>query len=480
MNAVPGSAVLRVAAPRRHLVMLVAVYLVLAGLGFVTVAFAGDLQRAAPLARLLIGFATAMLWAGWFARLAMVRSLFDETLLPGVRHSVWRALAVAALWTVALPALSLVGLGEAPLQAISLLVLAAAGGLLLATLQLPVFLAFAFVPLLFDTSMVGVLGGALDRIGLQAGIDAALPLTAVLALLLAAWRWHALQRVVLDEQVPNWRRPFVLMRPNAAFDLGAADRPARFSAADGTSASAFVVRTRVDDAGPHAPVRAVGACIGGAMGRLRPRDVLLFGAIVVAVLVLCVLPPDGNGALVLRSGVIAGGISVIACSGWTLARRLDLVRHRSDGALAELALLPGLGGPTASHDVMLRAVLERLVRPMLLLAVALAGVVVWRTPTLPDAALAIALWIGVVSANALVCAVPLAGRTVRTPLLLVAMLPALALAVVSVLRLLLPSLGSLQPESLVIAWGVLAAVHAIAIARLMVGFRSQPHPFLTV
>lgn len=425
----------------------------------------------------MLGVGAAMLWSGWVSRLVLLRVQAARMRIPGVATTARHAIVLGIIVTVLLPGAILALAGVAPTLAFGLPALGAAGGLLCVLLPWP-FLAMLIVAGSIANRPLKALVAQLET---QTGIallshSALLPWLAV-ATLLAIWRWRAVGRMRDAEDMPGWRRPLVLFRPNnfTQFGLPPADTDANTWQA---RAGWLAPVTRADNAGPHDPTTAIGACLGGTMGQIAPRKAVIQWAAIVAVVALLLVVPVDDALALIRDALLVGGVVGLLAGGWTLALRLHRQRQRLSGEFGELALLPGLGTPDAARTALLRGVMRRLAG---LMAFALAGqllVLLVRGADLSHYALIVGLWLGVCAASTLLCMVTLAGQAPATFRMFLAMLPLLLLGSftlgASYLRIPAAGFGA----GVITAWIILSLAYLGAALGFLQRFRARPHAFL--
>lgn len=484
MNAVaprPGVfttawAVMRAATSRRHRAWMGIGLALLAVPAIVVACVAQDPRRVLVALTVFVAVANLMLWSGWFGRLALLQMQSAQGCVPGIRGAIAGTLTLGATLTVLLPGLALTLAGAAPVQAIGTPALGALGGLLFVLVPMPLAAALVMLPSIGASSLRTLV----ER---HAGFATAIPANGMLlaavavALALVAWRWKAVVRMHDANSVPTWRRPAVLARPQNAMDFGATPEDADANEWQARSGWMAPV-TRADDAGPHDPAAAIGACLGGAMGRVAFRDALKQWSLVAGLVLVAFVVPFRGDSVMIRDALLLGGVVGLLGSGWNLALRLQRQRLRTSGEFAELALLPGLGTADAARGALLRRLRQRL---GMLLLTAFAGLMLlaWFRDSGPmHIGLLVTLWIGVCAGSLLMCLTPLAGRRLDSFRVFFTMLPLVLLTIATMLTAFLRLAPGDFPNALFACWCVLVVVYAVMCRPLLRAFHARPHAFL--
>lgn len=173
-------------------------------------------------------------------------------------------------------------------------------------------------------------------------------------------------------------------------------------------------------------------------------------------------------------GLFVGG-SVLAA---TYAMRLQALRRQASGELAELALLPGWGGPAQARRTLLRAIAQpmgRMLAAGLLLVVVLgvlAGDDAWRM------ALLLAGMLGLATLGAFLCLRALDGPELQSYWLWLLLLAGAPLTGFTAVALQLDSSQAL-PQWMSAIWLALALSAFVLLWRAWRRFRLRPHPFLS-
>ncbi|HEU4991250.1 MAG TPA: hypothetical protein VFT52_02000 [Luteimonas sp.] len=346
-----------------------------AGRAMLLVAYAGFAVLAAILATApmpqgatmvlyMLALPTVFLWAGWFARLLLLQREAMMARLPGVGRSVLGALALAAAASILLPAALVAWLGTAPAIAVGGLACAAASGLLFMMLPRALAPLIGFLPMFMRASGLGHLFATIDPAMLVPGLAAA-------SGLLSALLWTRLARI---ETVSSgaWTQPFLFL---------AGERGSFWNTRmpdDTAGARPRWLQPRVrDGSGPSRPVAAMRTLLGAPFAPVGPKQLAMniLLSIVGAALVWRWLQSygyrnPGEALSQAQALVLAGGGAGIVAS---YAMRLQQLRARASGTMAELALLPGWGGGAGARRTLLAAIGRPLgVASAALLAIVLA------------------------------------------------------------------------------------------------------------
>lgn len=477
-------AMLRACAPRPAVRVLCLVAVALLVAGAVLVVVYGP-EGGATGAVALVSFAVAAPWAVWCSRLLLLRMEAQAWRMPALPAAIPVALLHVLLATVAVPAALLVLLaGAEPLIAASCLVLAAMTALFAAMLPRWFYLAMCFAPfawLVLSSLAIRIWG--LDALKVDVSTLFApwqLPWLAVIATLAAAWRWRAIVRGAGTPRSP-WRQPAVLAS-HASVWPGAAGAP------DAGQWQAWMLdwlwpAGQASHAGPERPLRAMRTILGtpfAPLTRGQAATQLGFGVLAMAALALMAstdmdhekLRSVVNGGL--AGGLGGGGMVLVGMYGW----RLEQLRQRPAGEMAEFALLPGWGDAAKARRTLLLAI----ARPMALAAI-------WATAIL--AALCVAIGVGVAGMAWLLVAVvglcllamlaclrPLSGQAML-PLWMFALIAiAMAMLVATTLVATRPDWSAAAADWLAGGWLALCLACSTGLAQAWRRYRARPHPFV--
>lgn len=472
-------AVMAASTSLRHRAWMGVCLALLAVVALAIVFVARDANKTPAALTVLVAFANVMLWSGWFSRLALLQTQTSQWCMPGIRVAVARTLLLGACATVVVPGAALVLLGGAdPLQAIGLPMLGALGGLLFVLVPWPLACALVMLPSIGASMLRPLIERFVGTDASWSPSDLLLP-ALVCTALLVVWRWSAVVRMRDLDAVPQWLRPVVLARPQNAMDFGATPDKDVDSNAWQARAGWLAPVTRADDAGPHDPASAIGACLGGTMGRVAPREAVKQWALVTVLVAAALLFPLRDDSVLVRDALLIGGLVGLLATGWILALRLHRQRLRPAGEFSELALLPGLGGPDSARDALLRCLRLRLGR-LLLVALAVQLLLVWlRAMPAVHVALMGLLWIGVCAGSLLLCATVLAGRRLDSARLFFTMLPLVILTITTLMLAFFRVPPGGTSTALFVCWCLSIPAYAAAALPLLRAFRAQPHAFLT-
>ena len=479
-------AMLRACAPRPAVRVLcaLAMALLVAGAVLVTV-YAASPGSGAIGTVTLVSFAVAAPWALWCSRLLLLRMEAQAWRMPALSAAIPVALLHVLLATVAVPAVLLVLLaGAEPLFTVSCLALAAMAGLFAAMLPRWFYLAMCFAPLAWlVVSSLAIRMRGLDALQLDVSTLFAtwqLPWLALLATLAAAWRWRAIVRDA-GKLRSQWRQPAVLASRAGASSCGA----------DMTDPGQWQARAldwlwpagRASEAGPERPLRAMRTILGTPFAPLtRPQVATQLGMAVLAMAALALIATTGldheklhsvlNGGL--AGGLGGGGMVLVSMYGW----RLEQLRRRPAGEMAEFALLPGWGDAVKARRTLLHAA----ARPM-------AYAALWVTTIL--AVICVALGIGVAGMAWLLVAItgtcllamlaclrPLSGQAMLPPWMFILVAVALSLLVASTLVATRPDWSAAIAGWLAGGWFALYLACGIGLLQAWRRYRARPHPFL--
>lgn len=414
----------------------------------------------------VLALPTAFLWIGWFSRLLLLQAHGDMLRVPGLPKAVTRTLLAMALLTVLLPALLLSITGPTVLFATSVLACAAAAGLLFALLPRGLAAFAGFLPMLVSVTGASSLAWVL-------GTDAALPLLALLLVLLAGWRWLRIFADIGRWSEPDWRQPmvFAMGRRNSIF--GASDL---FDPKVQQGMIPRWLRHGVDmrDYRPG-EVRMVRALLGGVFAPMGWKQLLATCAMYLLVLALLLRYFDHDGEspwqMLLFFGLFTGGILLVT----PFARRLQGLQRNHGSAMAELALLPGWGGATRARAALVRAVARVFARTALVM-LALMAFAAAMTGNPEIVLLAIASTLAMVALGVVAWLRPLAGYAWRLnawigALLVLVGVPLLGCTVAAF------GGGTLLPP-MILAWSLLLLAALWPAFRSWQAFQRRPQPFL--
>lgn len=415
-----------------------------------------------------------MLWFLWMGRPILLQREAATFRLPGVTTAVVRALALTAIFTVVTPGLYFVLRGFDPVWALGLPVLAALCGLLTALSPKP----FAWALLLTPFFGLTVWSLLTKQLGAADGYDVSWPAmmiaSSAVAALLVVWRWSAIVRTPELEAIPRWRRAMFFDHVPLATAL---TQEKRATTREGTFAWSGV--TRADDAGPHDIGGAIGACLGGALGKRRVRDRLKEAIVWMALLVILITDPLASAGLpYARDALLWGGVGGMLTVGWSLARALYRQRQQVSGPVAELALLPGLGTPEVAREALLGLVTRKLGHLLLWMLIGLCLAAWTRQVPWSHFAMLMMMWLGVAAGSLMVCVRALAGREVGSISALVSVVPLIVVATITMTIAYLRLNDAQVLASLFFAWMCLIPAYLAAYTSMRRRFRARLHPFL--
>ena len=437
----------------------------------------------------MLGAANAMCWLLLLPNGLLLAMAARHLRLPGIRRDVvWSLLLYAALG-IGVPMLCQFPhghmLGFAIVQ-----VLVVVGTMLYLVLPAYVGLALCLLPVLFNSARHAFsLPGLTDPRFLSWGGT-----TAVLLVLLLAWRWRHLLRGDYAEW--GMRAPNLI---NLRRNMGGAQRdPLTDAGLLRARPNWMLAHPDLRRVGPQAPVRSLRVALGGAslpqtiIGCLYQWVSVMLMVVLAGLVLLVTTLDDHRLSHVLyyvfsREGFVAASWVFAVCGlalVMTPVELLTLRWGRRNAELPLLALLPGLGQAGRSTCVLLRTVIERpAVRLGLLLLVGWLGTasldVGW---TVALAMLVVTLGcLGYVYAMALSlfggCPLPNFGKS----LLMIGMFVLVSVTV------LLPQLwhdwdmlyAARARDALVAAWLALALFLSWLGVHGWRELRQRPHPFLT-
>ncbi len=479
-------AMLRACAPRPavRVVCAVAMALLVAGAVLVTV-YASHPGHGAIGAVTLVSFAVAAPWAVWCSRLLLLRMEAQAWRMPVLPAAIPVALLHMLLATVAVPAALLVLLaGAEPVLATSCLMLAAMAALFAAMLPRWFYLAMCFAPLawlILSSFAIRIWG--LDALKVDFSMLFAswqLPWLAVLAALAAAWRWRA---IVRDAGAPlsPWRQPTVLASQAGASsgDTGVMD-PNQWQT---WMLDWLWPAGQASHAGPERPLRAMRTILGTPFAPLAPSQVVTqvgIGALAMVALALMAttdldhekLRSVMNGGL--AGGLGGGGMVLVGMYGW----RLEQLRRRTAGEMAELALLPGWGTAAQARHILLLAAARPMAHAALWATVVLAALCVVLGVGIPGMAWLLVAVIGMCLLAMLACLRPLSGQAMLPPWMFVLVAAAMAMLVATTLVATRPDWSAAIAEWLAGGWLAFYLACGIGLAKAWRRYRARPHPFV--
>lgn len=481
-----AASMLPACAPMLVRVLACAVAALFASLAVFVAVAAKRPERGAIAAVLFTAVAIALPWGFWFSRLLLLRLEARAARMPALAAGVPAAFALLLAATVLLPGALLVALaGAEPVMALSALALAAMAALLMAMLPRWCYLALCFAPMgwiVLDALAARLLGPQALRFDLATlfGLRQ-LPWLALGAALLAAWRWRAIVRRAGTGPLSPWR--CAMVQSSQATPLWGG-----FGALDANRWQAHMPdwlwpAGRAGHGGPERPVEAMRAMLGTPFAPITGRQALVqagFGAVALLVCAILVTgdPDDAqmnsllNGGL--GGGLAGGGMVLVTMYGW----RLNVLRQRPAGELAELALLPGWKTPAQARRTLLLAIARPLAQAGALGTALLLGI--GAAAGIGPAALGwlvvAALGLGLVAA--LACLRPASGR----PMLSVGMVALLAATMVMLLAttmVLRPDWSGTARGFLAGGWAVVYAATAVGLAASWRRFHARAHPFVS-
>lgn len=425
-------------------------------LGIVAMAGVGE---AAGLAIVMCVIAVALAWMLWFWKLVLLHLEARTSRVPGLARAVGVALLGAWLGTVVLPAILLARAGGAGMMALSILTIAAAGGMLVFLLPRALLVALCLMPMLLTA--VARLPGTPAWPRWQWDV-AQLPWMAAGMALLAAACWRFCLRWAEGDAKGAWWQPLAL----AQLDALQTPNAAVTGHAEPWRMWAWLYGGRTQ-AGPATPVRAMRSLIGGAFSPLTPRRLLMEAGVLL--LLAVVLLPGGGG---IGSGVFSGILIATCVAPMAYGQRLVVLYRQHARELDELALLPGWGNAANARALLLRAVIAP---PLifLLLLIALLAVALSRMPppSMDGRMLALAVAGGALLA-ALTCLRPLAGLRTDGLKGLLVMGPGALVLPLGVLNV------AAHRSDMLIVLLLACAAYALAVRATWRRFLRRPHPFL--
>lgn len=426
------------------------------------------MPKGATMVLYMLALPTVFLWAGWFARLLLLQREAMMARLPGVGRSVLGALALAAAASILVPAALVAWLGMAPAIAVGGMACAAACGVLFMLLPRALASFVGLLPMVARASGLGHLVATIDPGVLVPGL-------AVAGGLLSALLWARLARAE-TVSAGAWTQPFLFL----AGERGSFWNTRMFDDTAAGAARPRWLQPRVrEGSGPSQPVAAMRTLLGAPFAPAGPRqlatNVLL--SILGAVLVWRWLQSYGyrNPGEVLSQAqalVLAGGGAGIVAS---YAMRLQQLRARASGTLAELALLPGWGDGAGARRTLFAAIGRPLgVTSGALLAIVLALAVAAHDGPALTAMLLLAV-AGITLSGGALCLRALRGRELEAA-------SKWALILAGILLYALTSAALDRGGTwLAVAGGAWLAVCAGAMAAALPAWRELrgwPHPFL--
>ncbi len=420
-------------------------------------------------AAMFFGAGAAWMWVNVTGRGLWLLLDAGALRMPSIANAMASVLSMLFIITVVMPAV-LLGLDAGDFALFSALLASAAFAGALWTL-LPRAMAILLYPAVFIFHVEKLI----PRPQLHEPFDAAfLWMLALLLALLVFWR---LQRVLGQERVPALMGlPMQSQSDPRIVDAGAQQT----DVITGLPSTASV-----DGLGPHRPVPAMGACLGSPFAlpdwRQRGKGLgvwLTWMLILALVLVLFTHTLKEERAWFPWIGLIAGS-AVLAT---VIQTQLRSLYQRQDGAITELALLPGWGDARRTRRILLTVVFQPLVVGTLsvsLLMAALAfGQGLLGKTVIETIIVCVAL--GVASASGASCLRALAGLPRALNWTVALYWIALAFTLIALIPMVY---GNEFPDGIlwpiVIAWVVVIALMASLALHAYLRFTERPHPFLT-
>lgn len=453
-----------------HRVLAIAAAVLLGGLGVLALV-AIDKPERVSVGLFLCGLAVASLWGLWFSRLVLLHAEARQARIPGVPAAIAGTVALAFLATVAVPGLLLAAAGVRPGLGVCAMALAAAAGVLVATLPRIVYMLLCFAPL-----VLGLLHSLLQRLVPDAGaLVAWRPELGDIAwlvppvLVLAAWRWFAVVREAGGPARSPWRQPAITGNLQAG---GGADNWLSGGALNAQLPDWMWPAGQTAGTGPHVPVRSMRALIGTPFAPLSGGQILVQLGMGAVALLYLLLKSSDTDAGVLAGGAIGGGAVMVVMYG----QRLDAMYRKRAAELDELALLPGLGDADTRRRRLLAAVAYSpswamaVIVALLLGMGALMGIGAHMNGLLGMAGAGLALM------TALGCLRPMSGKPMTFLWGLLWLVPGFVLVLVTVIAA--THDGASAAPAIAAAWVLLYAILGAGLWHTWHRFRARPHPFL--
>ena len=422
---------------------------------------------------LILMLPTFLLWTAWFSRALLLHLEARAACIPALSREVGNGLAWMVVATVLLPGALLAMAGTAPLIAFAGLASIALAGLLFALLPRGVAALASLLPMLWQNLVPAhMLDGVSPPL--------AWPLAGAALALLVAWRWRVIVRSGAGMDAVSWRQPMLFAMGRRGSFWGGRDM------ADPQVQIALKPRWMqrlgtVDGLGPQRPVAALRAWLGAPFALLSWRQWLVQGVLLLAIgaVVWRALLHDHHGTrdawpMAQLFGLAVGGSVLVA----TYAMRLQALRRQASGELAELALLPGWGGPAQARRTLLWAIAQPMGRMLALglLLVAVLGVL--AGDDVLRMALQLAMVLSLAALGGLLCLRALGAREMRpywTWIMLLAGAPLFGFTAVA----LQTDSSQVLPEWMTVIWSMLGLLALALLWRAWRRFRVRPHPFLS-
>jgi hypothetical protein len=430
--------------------------------------------------------AIAVPWSFWFPRLLLLRLEARASRMPALAATIPTALALLLVATVIVPAAALVLLaGTEPVFTVSVLVLAAMAGLLLAMLPSWCYLALCFAPLVLAVPLLlarRFLGPDALHPGIAAAFDPRqLPWFAASLSLLAIWRWRAIVRDAGAPPASPWRQPVFLKARGTQLWGGSGLMDANQWQAAMPDWLWPAGQTGRADARAR-PVEAIRVLLGTPFAPLTRNQVLLqLGFVAIAVLVFVIALTGDPGSEQIRSlinggvggGLAGGGTVMVGMYGW----RLDVLRRRAAGEMVELALLPGWGDAAQVRRSLLVAVATPLAQAGALGAAVLTafGMAAGIEPAGLAWLLVAVVGLGLLAAFA--CLRPLAGQAMLSTSMVALMFAAMVMLMATTAVATRPDWHGAEAW-LAAGWLLVYMACGTGLAMSWRRFRARPHPFV--
>ncbi|MEO5566694.1 MAG: hypothetical protein ABIR05_08620, partial [Luteimonas sp.] len=422
-------------------------------------------QRKGMVMAMVLAFPVFIFWSGWASRMLVLLLHARNLRIPGLPAEVRNALLAMATITIVVPAVACIGFGGQPGVVLAVLVLAAAGGMLMAMLPRGIAPLIGFGPLVLSQV------ARLRPDGLP--LSTVLPVTAVALLLIVAWRGRSLARAPVVGDTADWSQPMLFATAaRGSFWVGRDLLDSRSQLASLPGWARHV--SSVDKLGPRAPLRSLRTLLGGAFAPLQGRQWLLstVGWSVGLVFVWFYVGRDpGAGASLLSFSLVGGAALLLA----PLPMRLQALQRDHAGELCEAALLPGWGDATATHALMLRAVMRVYAAWLLGFTAWMLGVALYfhRVAALPLLLMAI---VGIAVVGTAAWMRPLSGKPWMPGVWSGALAIIVGAILVAVTMIDLSADHSMVKA--MVAWAVMIVAAGVSAGRSLRRYRARPHPFL--
>lgn len=327
------------------------------------------IQRQALLANMLTAAAVAFAWFMIGSRVLALLHHGRTARLPGMSAQIRRLLSLGLVCTVLLPSLLYATRGAEIGLSLSLILLAASGGVLFSALP-----AWAITLVSFVLGVVTAFALRLAGTWMHAHPCSSMLVTASASTAITIWACYAMRSGRLDHLSP-WTRPTWMSLQQGPGDGGV--RQAVESQEGRMAWLQGIARPAAPRDLRHDPERAMGYALGPGFAPGRPLSSALT-AICMPLLALLVWIP-----LMMHSGdlmlVIANSVGCF--SSVKFLQRLWLWRRQANLGLLESMLLPGLGTPGRVHRVFCQLVLKRAIAAALpWAAVAIAAGLIQHAP----------------------------------------------------------------------------------------------------